>query len=227
MSRARKLYLAFSLLALLGLANACKKDPPPPPEPTGPPKIFLTNQILDYIYQPEGTVMIYEDTLSCMLDTLTYTESSKDTITWVLAQDPTIILYYEEFLSLRWYRSSNKRMERLYTSACLPHNNKFCISLWRIGYGQNSITQFPWEVGKSFPIESSTGSHSIIDNFYPSIQIGNTYFEDVYLLRITRDPTEGLEMQMQNVDYYFARHIGVAAKIEYGANRHWVLKAKY
>jgi hypothetical protein len=224
MAQVCKLYLAFGLFVLFGLASACKKDPPPPPEPTGPPKIFLTDQILDYIYQPEGTVMIYEDTLTGVLDTVTVLLSQKDTTTWVLAQDPDLILYYEEALAMEWQHSFSKVIAKFHTQACVPHENTFCITLHRRGanFGRAGITQFPWVVGNINLINTSSGSHSTIHAFYPTIMIGGIQFEKVYLLKITRDTSE----ELQDIDYYFARHIGVVAKIEYGTNRQWVLKTK-
>lgn len=190
---------------------SCNKQPP---EPTGYRTIYLPPEARELFNATLGEVRIYQDSATGVHDTARCIRADYRYIKTVIGEK---VLFEEEAFNIS-YLHSFYRTNFYYSTRLALHSDGreyFYVS----EKGQSYLLRFPLVVGDSIS-DGITSSYSVLKAYYPSIEIGNKTFEQVYFIKRYGVPSRF----RSDADYYLAKNRGIVAIREYKTNKLWILQ---
>lgn len=193
------------------LVVSCYKEPT---DPSSYRTIYLPSEARELFNATLGEVRIYQDSATGVHDTARCHRARYDFIKTAIGDK---VLFEEEEFSIS-YDHSFYRTNFSYSTRLALHSDGreyFYVS----EKGQSYLLRFPLIVGDSIS-DGITSSYSVLKAYYPSIEIGNKTFEQVYFIKRYGVPSRF----RSDADYYLAKNRGIVAIREYKTNKLWILQ---
>jgi hypothetical protein len=178
----------------------------------------LDSSIYTYLYQPEGSVLIFQDSLTGAIDTLQVFQTKLDTFS--VTNDSGKLLYYGELWTQKerhsqtgyefWMDSRSRNPS--YYSFNMIHKYGFTPGL------RNSLfvcSPFDLFLGESWNIYNT--SVNTLSNYYDSITFDSTYYYNVYMIQTIDEIT----LNITDNKYYYARDHGLIRWEELNNQKIW------
>lgn len=180
--------------------------------------IRLDSSVYTYLYQAEGSLLLFRDSITGVLDTLHVFQSDIDT--FKVSNENGVIIYEGEEWTQRERHSTTGHVFTFSTNVRNPkyyNTNIIHKSGLQNGFGNSMyiftpISQF---IGGTLYIHSN--SYNKISNYYDSITFDSTYYHNVYCVK-----TVG-ETPMNYTDnlYYYAKGFGLVRWEELTNQKIW------
>lgn len=201
---------AFVVLFIV-LFVACNKQPP---APGGFETIYLPQEARALFNATLGEVRIYKDSATGVYDTARCTDAK---FYFIKTRIGDQILFEEEAFIVHFLHSFYRTNFYYSTRLALHSDGReyFYVS----EKGQSYLLRFPLVLGDSIS-DGNTSSYSVLKAFYPTLEIGNKTFENVYFIKRNGVPARF----RSDADYYIARNRGIVAIREYKSNKLWILQ---
>lgn len=211
-----KLKKPIAALALLLMLTACRKD-----TEEGVKTYLLPQEVYDYLLLPEGTVRVYRDSATGVLDTVrTYrSEINIWTATW--GPDPNAVAFHEEKIIQKSLHSFGSHTESIESRVKIRKSGEYFFEISENDprYGASNLTKIPWQVGDSIA-DNWLGGKSTVINFYPTITLVGKSYSDVFHIQRSGAGSKN----WATLDYYFAKNKGLVVCKNYKTNSVWVLE---
>ena len=153
--------------------------------------IYLPSEARELFNATLGEVRIYQDSATGLHDTARCHRARYDFIKTAIGDK---VLFEEEEFSISYDHS-----------------------FYRTNFSY--LLRFPLVLGDSIS-DGLTSSYSVLQAYYPSIEIGNKTFGQVYLIKRKWVPSRF----NSDADYYLAKNRGIVAIREYKTNKLWILQ---
>lgn len=210
----------FCIVAGLGLMFllSCRKDKKDPYVHI-PGWSIVDEQTLSYLFQSEGTVFIYIDSVSGSYDTVTVTNRLTDTTEVWIEQRSEGPLYYEQGQSQTNFSSFDQGTTTYFARLGSPSTSTYFTILkskFGLGLGENYFMQCPFYEGLVF---TNTGLYTEIEKRHDSLNVNGQVYYDVFQVITKKESGEAYA----DVRYFYAKNIGLVKKINYKTNTNWNL----
>lgn len=190
---------------------SCNKQPP---DPVGYETVYLPPEARALFNATLGEVRIYKDSATGVYDTARCSRADFRFIKTVIGEQ---VLFEEEAFSISYLHSFYSTNFSFSSRLALHSDGReyFYVS----EKGQSYLLRFPLLMGDSIN-DGNTSSYSVLKAFYPTIEIGNKTFENVYFIKRNAVPSRF----RSDADYYIAKNRGIVAIREYKTNKLWILQ---
>lgn len=185
-------------------------------EPSSPPETWpIDTTVLSYFYFNEGSYWVYKNDQTGQNDTQEVTKAIKEWIYW--AQEKKYERATIEYTST-YEKSFYTRI--LYWDRC--HAPYCCLvfsgkSDTTGGYGYSGTCHYPFIINETR--NASIGSEYTVIDVYDSLTINRFTFKDVAQIRTTN----AYFFKGQDVDFYWARGVGIVKRDFINLNESWSL----
>lgn len=199
------------LVLFVALFVACDKEPP---APGGYETIYLPHEARALFNATLGEVRIYKDSATGVYDTARCTKAN---FYFIKTRIDDQILFEEEAFDVDFFHTYYRTSFYYYTRLALHSDGReyFYVS----EKGEAYLLRFPLVLGDSIS-DGNTSSYSVLKAFYPTLEIGNKTFENVYFIK-----RNAMSARFgSDADYYIARNKGIVAIREYKTNKLWILQ---
>jgi len=194
--------LAIALLTLS--LSCCKRDDDAPSEPI---TLLAPQEVKDYVLFQPGTYWVYENSITQELDSVYVYETLNEITRFegdgqIVDFEQIIVNTFSEF---EQYNHKYK-LDAPVLEALQFYNPRIKRVKTKPGdyVGETIVLFHPYNVGdKRYPL-GTNGYVELID-FKLSFELGGNIYQEVLIYKNVEDASEGYK----NVNYYFAKHIGL------------------
>jgi hypothetical protein len=194
----------LALLLLLYICSSCEKRNADDDKYWG--HVPLDSSIYTYLFQPEGSILVFQDSLTGDIDTLHVYESVLDTFN--VTNDAGKLIYHGEswvqkerhsHTGYQFWMDSRSRNPRYFT-------NYMIHKYWQTDRVGNTFWLFaPFSVFLGSTLVIDDNSRNKIANYYDSITFDSTYYHKVYTILTIGDESVS---HTDNL-YYYAKGYGL------------------
>ena len=191
--------------------TSCNKQPP---DPGGYDTFYFPPEVSEFFSGTVGEERIYRDSATGVYDTARCEYVRHNFIKSTFKES---VLFEEESFSYSFYHTYY-RYDFNYISR-LARSSDGTHSFYVTENGEAYLLRFPLVIGDSIN-NGYTSSYSVLKAYYPTIEIGNKTFENVYFFK-----RNAMTARFgSDADYYLAKNRGIVAIREYKSNKLWILQ---